>query len=143
MAESSTRIKGTALSLKFGTPAVDYWCDVTAVTLVNEEGDSALTTFCDAASGGKRKFSLNITAVQSTEVDSLWRYIWEHAGETVAFTYAPHGNATPSADQPHFLGTAKIGPKPEIGGEAGIDQEFSFETTWEVVGTPVLEDGTP
>lgn len=142
MAESSPRIKGNALSLKFGSPDKDYWCDVTAVTLTNEEGDSALTTFCDAAAGGKRQFFLNITGVQSTDPDSLWRYIWDHVGETVGYTYAPHGNAEASVAQPHFIGTVTIGPRPEIGGEAGIDTEYSFETQWKVVGTPVLEDGS-
>lgn len=139
----STRIKGVALSLLFGSPAVEYKADVTAVTLSNEEADSDVTTFADAAEGGARDFFLNITGIQSTDADSLWSYCWDNSGEEVGFTYAPHGNKTPTASQPHFTGNVKIGPKPEIGGEAGTSNTFTFETQWSVVGTPVKDDGTP
>lgn len=142
MATGSTRIKGNALALKFGTPPVDYWCDTTAVTLENEEADSDVTTFCDAADGGGRTYFLNITAIQSTDVESLWRYIWDQSGEEVPFTYAPHGNAEATPAQPHFIGTAKIGPKPSIGGEAGVNVTQVFETRWDVVGVPTLDDGS-
>lgn len=138
----STRIKGTKLSLKFGSPAKDYWCDVTSCTLTNEEADAGVVTFCDAADGGGRDFFLNIAGIQSTAADSFWRYVWEHTGEEVGFTYAPHGNEMPTADEPHFIGTVKVGPKPEVGGEAGVDNEYTFETQWKCIGTPVMEDGT-
>lgn len=137
----STRIKGVALTLSIGTPVVDYKCDVTACTITNEEADSDVTTFCDAAAGGARQFFLNLTGVQSTDAASLWSYIWDHAGEVVTFLYAPHGNAAASATQPHFTGSVRVGPKPEIGGEAGAGNTYTFESQWEIEGTPELDRG--
>ena len=142
MATGSTRIKGNALALKFGTPAVNYWCDVTSVVMDNEEADSDVVTFCDAAEGGGRTYFLEIEGIASTDPDSLWRYIWEQTGTEVPFTYAPHGNETPSTSQPHFIGTIKVGPRPAIGGEAGTNSTFTFESRWDIVGTPVLDDGS-
>jgi YD repeat-containing protein len=138
----STRIKGVALALKLGSPAVDYWCDVTAATITNDEGDTDVITFCDAAEGNDRQYFLNLTAIQSTDADGLWRYTWDHSGEVVGFTYAPHGNETPTVSQPHFIGTVKIGPRPTIGGEAGQSNTYTFDTVWEIEGVPVLDDGT-
>jgi len=135
----STRIKGKQLSLKIGT--TDYFADATAVTLENDEADNDTVTFADAAAGGGRKYTLKITGIQSTDEDSLWSFVWDNAGTDVAFTYAPHANATPSVDQPHFVGTVTVGPKPSIGGEAGTDTTFTFDTEWDVVGEPVLNRG--
>ncbi|WP_144268257.1 hypothetical protein [Demequina sp. NBRC 110055] len=139
----STRIRGAALTLSVGSPAVDYKCDITSATITNEETDSDVLTFCDVEEGNDRTYFLNITAIQSTDADSLWSYIWDQSGtEGVAFTYAPHGNASPSASQPHFTGTLTIGDKPEIGGEAVRDGNgYTFETTWEIDGIPVIDRG--
>lgn len=138
----STRIRGRQLSLKLGSPATDHWADTTAVTLENEEASSDTVTFEDAAHpGGARQEFLSITGIQSTDPTSLWSYLWDHAGEDVPFTYAPHGNATPSTAQPHFIGTATIGARPTIGGEAGRENTYTFETRWDVVGAVVKDSG--
>lgn len=136
---ASTRIKGRQLALQFD--AEDYWADATACTLENEEADDDTTTFADAAEGGGRAYFLNITAIQSTDTASFWRYVWDRSGETVPFVYAPHGNPTPTAAQPHFTGMCTIGPRPTIGGEAGRDTTYTFETRFDVDGVPVLDDG--
>jgi hypothetical protein len=138
----STRIKGVSLSLLIGTPPVEYMADVTSCKLSNDEAESDVTTFEDAAGGGARDYFLDITGTQSTDADSLWSYIWDHSGEVVGFTYAPHGNAVASADQPHFIGMVKIGPKPEIGGEAGTSNTFTFESQWKCEGEPALDRGS-
>jgi hypothetical protein len=137
---SSTRIKGAALSLSFG--GTDYWADVTKVTLENDEQDSGAVTFQDAAGTGGRQFSIKGSAIQSLQTTSFWRYVWSNSGQTVAYRYAPAGNAVASADQPHFVGTVKIGAKPTVGGEAGAGNEFTFDFEWEVQGLPTLDDGT-
>lgn len=140
----STRIKGRQLKLEIGSPPVDYWADVTACELQNEEADSDVVTFEDASQpGGAMVDFLQITAVQSTDAESLWSYIWDHAGESVDFAYAPHGNAEPTAAQPHFIGTCTIGPRPAVGGEAGRDNTFTFESRWDVEGRVVMDRGTP
>lgn len=139
----STRIKGNKLALKFGSPGTDYWADATSVVLENEEKESDVVTFEDAAgsSGSDRQWFFTLSAIQSTQTTSFWRYLWENTGEVVAFTYAPHGNTVATADQPHFLGTCKIGPKPSIGGKASRTAEYTFEARLDVETGPVLDEG--
>jgi len=132
----STRIKGAQLALEFG--GTDYWADATSVVLDNEDAGAA-TTFEDASLGGARKFFFTISAIQSTTASSFWNYVWANTGEVVAYTYAPWGNATPTADQPHFTGTVKIGAKPAIGGDAGVNNEFTFTTRFDCEEAPTLE----
>lgn len=136
----STRIKGSALSLTFG--GTNYWADVTAVSLINDEKDASALTYEDAAGTASRQFRITGTAIQSLQTSSFWRYAWANSGQTVAFRYAPKGNATASADAPHFLGTVKIGPRPVVGGEAGASNEFTFDFTWDVEDQPTLDTGT-
>ena len=135
----STRIKGAALALSFG--GTDYWADVTSVTLDNEDADGGVTTFADAAAGGSRQYFFNLSAIQSTATGSFWRNVWANSGNTVAYIYSPGGNTVATADQPVFTGTAKIGPKPAIGGDAGND-EFVFDTRFDIIGVPVMDFGS-
>jgi len=137
----STRIKGSALSLSFG--GTDYWADVTSLTMTNDAQDSALVTFADAAGVQAQQYSFKGTAIQSGQTSSFWRYAWANAGNDVAFRYAPFGNTTASADQPHFVGTVKISSqRPDIGGDASPTNEFSFDFQWDIDGLPALDDGT-
>lgn len=136
----STRIKGNKLALSFA--GVEYWADVSKYELDNEAADGGVTTFADAAAGGGRKFFLNLAAIQSTMVGSFWRYAWENTGNVVAFRLAPHGNEIATADQPHWVGTIKIGPKPKLGGEASENGEFVFETRWDCEAEPTMDVGT-
>ncbi len=138
----STRIKGASLLLSLGSPAVDYMVDISKSEITNEEKSNDVTTFGDVAANDDRTYFLNASAVQSTDVDSLWDYIWENAGtEVVAYTYAPHGNAVASAAQPHFTGTLTIGPPPTIGGEAGKENTYTFEFQWELDAKPTKDIG--
>lgn len=140
---TSTRIKGNALKLEFGSgPGEDFWADATSVVLENEEKDSDVITFYDAANPGEeRQWFFTLSAIQSTEDGSLWRYLWDNVGEEVAFTYAPHGNETASDAQPHFLGTVKIKEKPQVGGEAAEDGTYTFEIRLDVTSGPTLDSG--
>lgn len=135
----STRIKGNKLMLKLGTGvgAKDYWADVTAYELYNDEADADVTTFADASEGGARQHKLKISAIQSLEAASFWRMVWDGSGTDVPFTLAPFGNAAASVTQPHFTGTVTIGPKPSLGGEAG-NGAFTFEVEWNVLNTPTM-----
>jgi len=137
----STRIKGTKLKLELGTPAVDYWADLSNYRLFNDEAEPDITTFADAAEGGGRQHKLAGTGIQSTDTESFWRMVWEHAGDEVPFTIAPHGNEEPAAAMPHFTGIVKIGSKPELGGDAGTGA-FTFEFEWNLTGEPVMDDGS-
>lgn len=136
----STRMKGNRLRLTLDSE--DYWADCTAVELLNEEADADVVTFEDAQTpGGARTYYFQITAIQSTDPDSLWSYIWDQAGDEVPYVYAPHGNETPTAAQPHFTGSLTIGARPSVGGEAGRTNTYTFETRWDCTGVPVKDDG--
>lgn len=132
----STRIKGTALKLVID--GTDHYADCTSVVLDNEEAAANVVTFADAAAGGSRTFFFTISAIQSTDTTSFWRDLWANTGDIVDYTYAPHGNTTPTTSQPHFEGTVKIPAKPSIGGEAGIDTEYTFEVRMDCQEEPTL-----
>lgn len=138
---SSTRIKGTALYLTVGGD--EYAMDVTSISLENEESAAGVTTFEDAASGGARQYYFAGTAVQSTDTGSFWTELWDQSvRDNIAFVYAPWGNDTVSAEEPHFTGTLSLGPKPFIGGEAGAAVEFTFDFRFDIDGVPT-KDITP
>lgn len=136
----STRIKGTKLALTLGTPGMDYWADITTYTLTNEDADTDVVTFADAAEGGAVQYRLTGSAIQSMAADGFWRYVWDNTAEVVPFTLAPHGNEEPTAEQPHFIGNVKIGRKPAVGGDAGTGA-FTFDFEWDVEGDPVIDEG--
>jgi hypothetical protein len=141
----NARIKGNVVPvLTLGSPGTEYATDLISWTIENEEADADVITFEDAASGGARQFFLRGSAIQSTDTAAFWTYVWENSGDTaVAYTIAPHGNETPSATQPHFVGTLTIGPKPTIGGEASTSSSsaFVFDFEFEIDGVPTKDDG--
>lgn len=131
----ATKYKGKNLSLKVGT--TEYNMDLTSVVLQNEEADDDATTFADLAAGGAVQWFFEIEGVADYGTGSLWTFLWESAGDSgVAFTFAPYGNATPSATQPHFTGTLNVGSKPPVGGTA--NEVFSFEARLDVDGEPTM-----
>ena len=60
--------------------------------------------------------------------------MWDNPGKTVSITYAPHGNATASANQPHFTATGYAETLPTIGGAAG--EYFVYDITFILDGKP-------
>ena len=126
------KYKGKDLSFLFGTQEVNV--EATVVRLDNEEADNDAVTFAELSQGGGRQWFLEIEAVSDYGTSSLWAYLWDNAGTEVEFTFKPYGNASPTTAQPHFTGTATLGPKPSVGGEAG--EVFTFEYRADVVGEP-------
>lgn len=140
---TSTRIKANALLLSID--GTDYWADFSSVMMQSEDASADVNTFFDSANGGRRDFYLTVSGVQSTEAASFWRAMWADAGSEVAFIYAPHGNATASADKPHFTGTVRIPAKGAfaLGGDSSPDGTFSFDgVRMDIVGDVTL-DTTP
>lgn len=141
----STRIRGNKKPLlTLGTPGTDRSVDILRYAIENEEADSDAVTFEDAAEGGGRQFYMRGDAVQSTQTAAFWRYCWENSGqENVPYTIAPHGNAVPTAEEPHFVGTLTLGPKPSLGGEASTDPKsaFTFEFEFAIDGEPTMDVG--
>lgn len=134
---SSTRIKGTKLALKLGTPATDVWADITSYSLEPKEADSDTTTFWDASQGGGVDWLLKLSGIQSLDQGSFWMLAWKQSGQEVPYTLAPFGNETPTASEPHFAGTVRIGMKPKLGGEAG-NAAFTFDVEWKATGEPTM-----
>lgn len=130
------RLKGDSLHLTIGT--TELFLQATSVVMDNEEANGDVTTFADAAEGGARQFFFQITALQSLEATSLWRYLWENTGETATFVFSPAGNEVPSTAQPHFEGTLKVGPKPSLGGAAGRTTTHTFEYRLDIDGVPEM-----
>ena len=148
------RIKGSLVTFKFGTPSKDYKCDLISAVLERTDqggggGDSAIT-FCDAATGAAsgEKWTLTVEALQSTDDstatdgESLHSLIWESAakagGDKIPFEFAPHGNGTATAAQPHYTGTAVVpaGGYPAIGGQAGTNSwtwSYTFDLDPDVI----------
>jgi hypothetical protein len=136
----STRISGTALALSFA--GTDYWADITSVKLENEASPVDVTTFADAAAGGAKRYYFTISAVQSMQSTSFWRYLWANVGNTVAYRFAPLGNTTPTADAGHLIGTVKILSRPAIGGDAGLNTNYSFDVRLDCQQDPTTDYGT-
>lgn len=141
----SPRIRGNKRPrLTLGTPGADHSADLISWNIENEEADSDVVTFEDAEQGGGRAYFLRGSAIQSTDTESFWRYVWENSGERdVPYTVAPHGNAAPTAAEPHFVGMLTIGPKPNLGGEADTSETsaFQFDYEFRIDGEPVMDTG--
>lgn len=136
---ATTRLKGVALKLDLGTPATDYWADV--ISVEQTHGDPDTVTFADVMGGATSGAKLKIKAVTSTDTASFWRYVWDHAGELVAITWAPHGNTAPTPAEPHFVGMVRVGNRPDLSVEAGRTKTSTFEVEWEIDGVITLDDG--
>lgn len=134
MAISNGKFKGKGLSLTIDS--VEYNMDAKSVVLDNEAADNDATTFADLTAGGSLQWFFTVEALSDYGTGSLWSYVWDNAGDdSVTFVFKPYGNTTPSATQPHFTGTLKVGPKPgSIGGSA--DEVFTFEVRFDVNGEP-------
>lgn len=128
---------GAEVSIKIG--ATEYKEHLKNARFDNEDGDARFVTFASAASGDGR-WLFRAAAFQSFKSASFWRYVWDNAGSPAVVTLAPYGNATPTAEEPHYQATATIAKKPSIGGE--VNSEFDFEVEWECVDPPVELDGT-
>ena len=132
------------VGIVFTANAVEYDGDVKRVRITSEDKDDSDLTFEEAAAGETKDYRLAVTALQSTDAGSFWRYLWDNPGAEFPVVYGPHGNAVPSAAQPHFVMTVKASGKPEIGTEAKRAKDRAdFEYELEVVTGPTIDDGTP
>ena len=131
----ANKYKGKSLSIK--VDAVEYNMDLTSIVLQNEEADDDATTFADLAAGGAVQWFFEIEAVSDYSTGSFWKFLWDNAGDSdVPFVFAPYGNETASATQPHFTGTLNVGSRPAVGGTA--NEVFTFEARLDVNGSPEM-----
>jgi hypothetical protein len=79
-------------------------------------------------------FTCAVTGFQDTAAASLHSELWANPGASVDITFAPHGNATATADQPHFTATGYAETVPDLGGAAG--EFFVYDITFILDGKP-------
>lgn len=132
--KESPRIRGKKLGFKLGNK--EYWPDMTKAELSATDSDDT-ATFGSIQAGGT-PMKLVIEAIQSTAKTSLWRYLFEHVGESVEFMLAIHGNEKPTADEPHITGTCVIEMPPKLSTEVKNTSTFDLELpveTWQMTDT--------
>lgn len=138
MALTNGKFKGKSLSLTINS--IEYNMDCTSIEFVSEDADQDDITFAEVGGPGEKDWFMDVTAIQEFATGSLWRYVWDNAGEeAIAFVAKPYGNAVASATQPHFSGTLTIPAAPNFGGEA--DATFTYEVRFELDAQPTMDVG--
>ena len=127
---ASTRIK--AQNIKFLIDDAEYACDATMVDLVLGDAPGDVQTFCEQRVGGE--WALTLEGITSGDATSLYRVLWANFGTTGTFEIAPNGNASASADEPHYTGTVKFNELPPL--SLSSNDTATFSVTLEVVNTP-------
>lgn len=127
---ASTRIKATNIVFKIGS--TDYACDANMVELTLDDAPGDVQTFCEVRVGGQ--WTLSLEGITSGDDTSLYRILWDNFGSEVGFTIAPNGNATPSADQPHYTGTVVFDQLPPLSLVSNETTKFTVALT--VKNTP-------
>lgn len=134
---ASTRI--SAKNIIFKINSTDYACDASNVELTIGDRSGDLRTFCEVQAG--QEWKLSLTGITSGDAASLYQILWANYGTEVAFTVAPAGNATATADKPHYTGTVIFDQLPPLSLTSGDVSQFQVELTVKSdVHTP---DATP
>lgn len=131
---------GTRL-LTLTVDGTDVTAQVSTCLIKSGETDSDFVSFADAAAGGGREYTLELTFVQDPATGTLWDQVWSHAGEEIPVVVKPYGNATATAGQPHWSATAIVS-EPDgdlLGGEADASpsNRFVTEVEWKLTAKPV------
>ena len=122
---ASQRIKAQNIIFKIG--ATDYACDATNVELALQDAPGDVQTFCELRVGGE--WTLTLEGLTSGDATSLYQILWANFGTEVAFTIAPNGNASASANEPHYEGTAKFDQLPPLALTSNEVSTFSVTLT--------------
>jgi hypothetical protein len=118
---ASTRIQAQNIIFKIGSTA--YECDATMVDLTLGDAPGDVQTFCEQRVGGE--WALSLEGIVSGDATSLYRVLWANFGSTAAFTIAPNGNTTPTANTPHYEGTVKFNELPPLSLTSNNTSTFS------------------
>lgn len=117
----SERINAT--NIVFTVDGTDYACDATMVDLQLQDAPGDVRTFCEQRVGGQ--WQLTLEGIASGDATSLYRVLWANFGSTGTFVIAPKGNATATADQPHYTGTVKFNQIPPLSLSSAQTTTFS------------------
>jgi len=127
---ASTRIKAQNIHFKIG--ATDYACDANMVDLSLGDAPGDVQTFCEQRVGGE--WALQLDGITSGESTSLYRLLWDNFGTEVAFSIQPQGNATATAEAPHYEGVVVFNELPPMA--LTSNETATFSVTLRVVNTP-------
>lgn len=140
MAQIGTR------NMKIEVDGNEYTPEVSNARFAAADGDSDFLSFADAAAGGNKDYTFNFTAAQDLATGSLWRIMFDNAGDEVVVTLMPYGNAVPSATEPHVTSTVTVGaPDGDfLGGEANTSKsaKMTWDGAWEAT-KPTLVTTAP
>jgi hypothetical protein len=106
------RIKGK--SIVFEVDGTEFAGQVSNVTFSSAVNTLGFGNYVDSLD-----FTCAVSGFQDTAAASLHSELWANPGQTVNISFAPHGNATPTAAQPHFTATGYPEIVPDLGGAAG------------------------
>lgn len=121
------RIKGK--SIVFEVDGTEYAGGVSNVVISSAVDTLGFGDYTDSLD-----FTVAVTGFQDTAAASLHSVLWANPGQTVNISYAPHGNATPSAAQPWFTMSGYAETLPDLGGAAG--EYFTYDITFILDGKP-------
>jgi hypothetical protein len=122
------RIKGK--SIIFEVDGTEYAGGVSNVVFSSAVGTLGFGNYEDSLD-----FTCAVTGFQDTAAASLHSVLWANPGDTVNISFAPHGNAAPSAGQPWFTATGYAETVPNLGGAAG--EYFVYDINFILTGKPV------
>jgi len=133
--------------LFLGATPTEFTAEVSNVRITTGESDDDFMSFAQALTGGARDYFLALTLRQDTAAASLWYYIWDSAGDDVAYEFWPNGQnttapTTPTATYPKVSGTVTI-TEPDgdlLGGEANKSATAVnvCEAEWKCTAKPTL-----
>jgi hypothetical protein len=87
-------------------------------------------------------YSLDLTMAQDAAAGSLWRLLWDHAGDTCDVLVNPYGVSTPTDTTPHFAGecTIVLPSGALLGGEKdnSTSARFTVEVSWPFTTKPTM-----
>ena len=122
------RIKGKSISFK--VDGVEYAGGVKNVTFTSAVGELGFGNYEESL-----EFTATVEGFQDYAANSLWSELYDNPGVSMELTFAPHGNETASATQPHFTATGYAEKVPNLGGAAG--EYFTYDMTIILDGKPV------
>lgn len=122
-----SRLKGK--SIVFEVDGTEFAGGVKNVNFTSEVGELGFGNYVDSLN-----FKCQVEGFQDYASASLWSKLWDNPGQNVTITFAPHGNATATATQPHFTATGYAEVLPTLGGAAG--EYFVYDLTFILDGKP-------
>jgi len=122
------RIKGK--SIVFEVDGTEYAGGVSNVTF-----SSSVDTLGFGAYEDSLEFTATVEGFQDVAAASLWSKLFDAPGVEMDLTFAPHGNAVASVEQPHFTATGYAETVPDLGGAAG--EFFTYDMNIILTGKPV------